>query len=155
MKQEELQKLQQELDVNKWTDGQAKGVDPCGTYDYCAKCDKAAEYPCATAKTAFEAPAKKETKKRAPKAKTVKAPVAETKAEEVKAPVAPVAPATPVAAKAEVKPAVKAEVKAEVKVEAKPVVKAEPVAVKAEPVAVKAEPVAVKAAAKKGKKRCR
>jgi hypothetical protein len=132
MKQEELQKLQQELDVNKWTDGQAKGVDPCGSYDYCAKCDKAAEYPCATAKTAFDTPvasAKKETKKRAPKAKAAKAPVAETKAEEVKAPAAPVAPVAPVAAKAEVKPEVKVEVKAEVKAE--PVAKAEAKEVKA------------------------
>jgi hypothetical protein len=131
MKQEELQKLQQELDVNKWADGQAKGVDPCGSYDYCAKCDKAAEYPCATAKTAFETPVvaeKKETKKRAPRAKSVKAPVAEAKAEvktEVKtAPVAPVKEEVKVEAKPVVKAEVKPEVKAEVKAEVKPEVKA-------------------------------
>jgi hypothetical protein len=131
MKQEELQKLQQELDVNKWADGQVKGADPCGSYDYCAKCDKAVEYPCATAKTAFEAPAKKAIKKCAPKDKSVKAPAVETKVE-----------AKPVV-KAETKPEVKVEVKAEAKPEVKTEVKE-----------VKAEVKAVKAPVKKGKK-CR
>ena len=61
MENEELKTLQEELDVLKWNDTQARGgQDACGTYDYCVKCDKSVEYPCAKAKVAFEAtPAKK------------------------------------------------------------------------------------------------
>ena len=32
--------LQEKLDVTKWTDSEAKGVDTCGEYDYCKYCNK-------------------------------------------------------------------------------------------------------------------
>lgn len=55
MEKEQLKALQDELDVLKWNDTQARGgKDTCGTYDYCVKCDKSVEFPCAQAKTAFE-----------------------------------------------------------------------------------------------------
>lgn len=40
---------QDELDVAKWTASERKGADACGDFDYCAHCDKTAEYPCAKA----------------------------------------------------------------------------------------------------------
>ena len=54
MENKNLQEMQQELDAAKWNDGLVSGNDPCGTYDYCAKCDKTVEYPCAQAKIATE-----------------------------------------------------------------------------------------------------
>lgn len=74
MQNEELKNLQAELDVKKWNDAQEQGADTCGSYDYCGKCDKAAEYPCATAKVASEtkakkAPAKKSGAPRKPRTK--------------------------------------------------------------------------------------
>lgn len=65
MKKEELKNLQAELDVLKWNDSQDKGADACGSYDYCVKCDKGVEYPCATAKAAAEKPKKAPAKKSA------------------------------------------------------------------------------------------
>ncbi len=54
MGKEALRKLQDELDVAKWYDSQKRDADACGSYDYCAKCDKEVIYPCAKAKTAFD-----------------------------------------------------------------------------------------------------
>lgn len=42
-----LAEKQKELDVIKWND--SKDGDKCGTYDYCAKCDKQKTNPCARA----------------------------------------------------------------------------------------------------------
>lgn len=82
MENEELKKLQDELDVLKWNDAQARGgQDTCGTYDYCVKCNKSVEFPCAKAKTAFEAKPAKKAKPASDKAvrmrKTTKARKAE------------------------------------------------------------------------------
>lgn len=94
MTKETLKDLQQALEVEKWEKGVATGSDPCGTYAYCEKCDKAKEYPCAEAKTAYETPVKKPVAKKAPAKKKTSAKT-ETKA----------------AVKAEVKVAEKAEAK--------------------------------------------
>ena len=60
---------QQQLDVEKWVDSENKGYDTCGSYPYCAACDKSAENPCATAeeKASAKKPAKKAAKKPAAK----------------------------------------------------------------------------------------
>lgn len=80
MEKKNLQELQQELDAAKWNDGMVKGSDPCGTYDYCAKCDKTAEYPCAQAKVASEtvaAPAKAVKAEKPAKAEKAEKPVSD------------------------------------------------------------------------------
>ncbi len=78
---------QNDLDIKKWIDSEQKGYDCCGSYDYCAKCDKQVDYPCAVAYDAFNAKAKAEkkpaAKKVAKKAEKVEAK-AEVKAEEKK-----------------------------------------------------------------------
>ena len=48
-----LSKKQQELDLLKWKKSEEIGADACGTFDYCAKCDKTKENPCDKAYTAF------------------------------------------------------------------------------------------------------
>ncbi len=48
-----ITKKQMELDEMKWLKSEEAGQDLCGTYDYCAKCDKTKENPCAKAHTAF------------------------------------------------------------------------------------------------------
>lgn len=88
---------QNALDVQKWLDSEQKGYDCCGSYDFCAKCDKQVEYPCAVAYDAFNTKTVKAEKKPAAK-KAAKAEKAEVKVE-------------------------KTEVKAEVKAEKKPVAK--------------------------------
>ena len=49
MAKETLAQLQERLDVQKWVDSEAKGVDTCGEYDYCVACNKALATPCAKA----------------------------------------------------------------------------------------------------------
>lgn len=66
----QLEAKQAELDIVKWTESEA-GVDKCGTYDYCDKCDKAKDFPCARAFYAKNAPAKA-TPKTATKTTTAK-----------------------------------------------------------------------------------
>lgn len=44
-----LFELQNTIDVDKWLESEAKGFDLCGSYTYCAFCDKAEDYPCANA----------------------------------------------------------------------------------------------------------
>ncbi len=51
----ELKELQEKLDAEKWLASEKAGKDVCGEFDYCAKCDKEAQYPCAAAYTAFAA----------------------------------------------------------------------------------------------------
>lgn len=79
---------QEELDVKKWLASEKKGSDACGDFDYCAHCDKSAEFPCAVAS---EKAAKAADSAKAPKAApAAKAPVAKK----------PVAPKAEVAATA-------------------------------------------------------
>ena len=80
---------QNALDVQKWIDSEQKGYDCCGSYDFCSKCDKQVEYPCAVAYDAFNAKAEKKPAKKAPAKKAEKTEVktevkAEAKAEEKK-----------------------------------------------------------------------
>lgn len=41
--------LQEMIDLKKWYDSEACGHDTCGTYDFCAYCDKSLFQPCACA----------------------------------------------------------------------------------------------------------
>ena len=53
-----------ELDVKKWLDSEKAGIDTCGSYEYCANCDKSLENPCARAyekATTVEVPKAKRT----------------------------------------------------------------------------------------------
>lgn len=49
-----LKARQEKLDVIKWYDSILWGEDRCGTYEYCAKCNKDEQYPCARAEARFE-----------------------------------------------------------------------------------------------------
>lgn len=40
---------QRELDMMKWNDSVQRGQDCCGSYEFCADCDKSQDYPCAFA----------------------------------------------------------------------------------------------------------
>lgn len=44
-----IEQLQEKLDVEKWNDSQAKGVDTCGEYKFCKFCDMNEDMPCAKA----------------------------------------------------------------------------------------------------------
>ncbi len=44
-----LSKLQSNIDDKKWYESENKKKDLCGTYDFCAYCDKSKENPCANA----------------------------------------------------------------------------------------------------------
>ncbi|HIV64008.1 MAG TPA: hypothetical protein H9693_04545 [Firmicutes bacterium] len=71
-----LTKKQAELDVSKWLKSEEAGHDLCGEFDFCAKCDKELENPCAKALDAYKKAAKEA---KAPKAKAEK-PAAKTAA---------------------------------------------------------------------------
>ena len=86
---------QNALDIQKWIDSEQKGYDCCGSYDFCAKCDKQVEDSCPVAYDAFNAKTVKAAKK----------------------------PAAKKAAKKVEKEVVKAEAVAEAKVEKKPAAK--------------------------------
>ena len=45
----DLQIMQEEFDNKKWYDSILAGEDKCGSYDFCCKCNKEEEYPCAKA----------------------------------------------------------------------------------------------------------
>lgn len=49
---------QAQLDELKWKLSEEKGTDCCGEFDYCKKCDKTTEFPCADAYDKFSAEAK-------------------------------------------------------------------------------------------------
>ena len=59
-----LTKKQAELDVTKWLGSENAGHDMCGEFDFCVKCDKELENPCAKAFDAY----RKEKKAAAPAA---------------------------------------------------------------------------------------
>ena len=65
-----LTKKQMELDIIKWNKSQEMGADACGTFDYCAKCNKELANPCDKAYKAFNK--KPATAKKAPAKKTCK-----------------------------------------------------------------------------------
>lgn len=44
-----LSEKQKKFDEQKWLDSKKLGVDTCGTYKFCSKCDKSLENPCAVA----------------------------------------------------------------------------------------------------------
>lgn len=44
---------QKKFDEQKWLESEKLGCDTCGTYKFCAKCDKSIENPCEKAKTKF------------------------------------------------------------------------------------------------------
>jgi hypothetical protein len=48
-----MQELQNKLDIQKWIDSQRENRDLCGSYDFCSKCNKSLENPCAIAYTLF------------------------------------------------------------------------------------------------------
>lgn len=74
---------QNALDIQKWIDSEQKGYDCCGSYDFCAKCDKQVEYPCAVAYDAFNEKTVKAAKKPAAKKAAKKVEKKEVKAEAV------------------------------------------------------------------------
>ena len=45
----EFQNWQKEFDVTKWVDSMAIGTDTCGSYEFCEKCNKDEDFPCARA----------------------------------------------------------------------------------------------------------
>ena len=49
---------QKELDKIKWEKSQLLGIDACGTFDYCSKCNKNRENPCEVALDLFLNPDK-------------------------------------------------------------------------------------------------
>lgn len=78
-----LSKKQKELDEIKWLKSQELGQDACGSFDYCAECNKELENPCAKAfdklhKKEAPAPKKPAAAKKAASKEEVK-PVAEKK----------------------------------------------------------------------------
>ncbi len=56
--------LQAKLDLQKWYDSEANRCDMCGSYDYCAFCDKHIAHPCATAYERMQASKQAESKPR-------------------------------------------------------------------------------------------
>ena len=49
-----LKATQDAFDNTKWFDSIQMGEDKCGSYHFCAVCDKTEEYPCAKAKRRHE-----------------------------------------------------------------------------------------------------
>ncbi len=72
-----ITKKQQELDAIKWLKSEEIGMDACGSFDYCVKCDKNKENPCDKAFKAFNR--KPAVKKAAPAEATVAATKAPAK----------------------------------------------------------------------------
>ena len=54
-----ITKKQQQLDLRKWYKSEKLGVDACGTFDYCVKCNKNKENPCSKAYWKFHYKPKK------------------------------------------------------------------------------------------------
>ncbi len=71
-----ITKKQSELDIIKWEKSVELGYDACGSFDYCAKCDKALENPCEKAYAKFN---KKPVAKKAPAAPAKKAAAKKSK----------------------------------------------------------------------------
>ncbi len=93
-----ITKKQKELDELKWLKSEEMGQDACGTFDYCAACDKTLENPCdkayrkthtrPKAKKAAEPEKKPATRRTAKKETAVKAPAAAVTQAEPKKPAA-------------------------------------------------------------------
>ena len=47
--EEMLARRQHELDVDKWIASEAAGYDLCGSFTFCARCERMEMYPCARA----------------------------------------------------------------------------------------------------------
>ena len=62
-----ISRKQEKLDEIKWYIGNEIGCDPCGTFEYCSKCDKSEENPCENALNRF-----KESKRQKSKSKQSK-----------------------------------------------------------------------------------
>ena len=83
----EVSKKQRELDEIKWQKSIEMGADACGTFDYCAHCDKNLNNPCEQAFDKMNVPAKKTVAKKATtKAATTKKTTAAKKTCAKKAP---------------------------------------------------------------------
>ncbi len=76
-----ITKKQSELDIIKWNKSVELGYDACGSFDYCAKCDKAVENPCDKAYAQFN---KKPAAKKAVAKPAAKKEVAATKTKKSK-----------------------------------------------------------------------
>lgn len=48
-----LSAKQKKFDEQKWLDSEKAGVDTCGSYKFCVKCDKTLENPCDKAKSKY------------------------------------------------------------------------------------------------------
>ena len=49
MTEEKLSRRQHELDVDKWIASEAAGYDLCGSFTFCARCERMEQHPCARA----------------------------------------------------------------------------------------------------------
>lgn len=61
MTDEMLAERQHVLDVEKWLASEAAGYDLCGSFTFCARCDKTETHPCARAEARHMAELEKET----------------------------------------------------------------------------------------------
>ena len=61
MTDEMLAERQHVLDVDKWLASEAAGYDLCGSFTFCARCDKTETHPCARAEARHMAELEKET----------------------------------------------------------------------------------------------
>lgn len=69
----DLQSKQNKFDREKWGESSKLGRDLCGTYDFCAFCDKSLEYPCANAmQKLVDSKQEKSEQKEQPKSKRIK-----------------------------------------------------------------------------------
>lgn len=78
-KRQNLVEHQKELDVKKWLESESVGYDLCGDFEFCVKCDKQLDNPCAAAYDAFYNPP-------TPKAAAKKKPAPAKPAKEKKEP---------------------------------------------------------------------
>mgnify|MGYP001084043296 CR=1 FL=1 len=52
--EQDLAKLQEQFDVEKWYESAWRGYDMCGNYPRCRYCERYLEYPCAHAQLMME-----------------------------------------------------------------------------------------------------
>lgn len=58
-----VSKKQKKLDEIKWYIGNELGCDPCGTFEYCNKCNKSEENPCEKALNRYKDSQRKKAKR--------------------------------------------------------------------------------------------
>ena len=63
-----VSKKQEKLDEIKWYIGNELGFDPCGTFEYCCKCNKQEENPCEKALKRYKDCKRKQAKRQQSKA---------------------------------------------------------------------------------------